>query len=98
MKDFVNRICAIANVIIIAGKDVANWAYALIGVLLAAGSAINEGFAIAAWIGVLYALVFGIIMGFGEKLMRGISWKNYGLRVAFCVGGGIVAALLALLF
>lgn len=79
-------------------KDLFNWIYAIVGAVLAIGSALNEGFAVAAWAGVLYALVFGIIIGFGEKLMRGISWKDYGLRVAFCTGGGIVAALAAMLF
>lgn len=79
-------------------KDFANWIYAIIGIILAVGSAINEGFAVAAWAGVMYAFVFAVILGFGEKLMRQISWKDYGLRIAFCTGGGIIATLLALLF
>jgi hypothetical protein len=98
MKDFVNWFCTIAKVIITAGKDVANWAYALIGVLLAIGSAFNEGAVFGAWAGVLYAIVFGIIMGFGEKLMRGIPWKDYGWRIIFCIFGAIIAALIIAFF
>lgn len=79
-------------------KDLANWIYALIGLLLAVGSAINESVVTGAWAGVLYALVFGIIIGFGEKLMRGIAWKDYGMRIVFCVAGGVVASLVTMLF
>lgn len=79
-------------------KNFVNWIYALIGVILAVGSALNEGVAVGAWAGVAYAVAFGIVIGFGEKLMCGVTWKDYGLRIAFCTGGGIAAALIALLF
>ena len=79
-------------------KVLANWIYALIGLLLAVGSAINEGVVLGAWAGVAYALAFGIIIGFGVKLMRGIAWKDSGMRIDFCVAGGVVASLVAMLF
>lgn len=74
-------------------KDLINWIYAIIGIVLAVGSALNEGIGTGAWAGVVYALAFGIIIGFGEKLMRQISWKTVGLRCAFCVAAAIVAAI-----
>lgn len=75
-------------------KDLMNWIFAIIGIILAVGSAFNEGIGTGAWAGVVYALAFGVIIGFGEKLMRGIAWKTLGFRCAFCVTGAIVAAII----
>lgn len=75
-------------------KDLMNWIFAIIGIVLAVGSALNEGIGTGAWAGVVYALAFGIVFGFGERLMREIAWKTIGFRCAFCVAGAIVAAII----
>lgn len=75
-------------------KDLMNWIFAIIGIVLAVGSALNEGIGTGAWAGVVYALAFGIVFGFGERLMSEITWKTIGFRCAFCVAGAIVAAII----
>lgn len=75
-------------------KDLMNWIFAIIGIVLAVGSALNEGIGTGAWAGVVYALAFGIVFGFGERLIREITWKTIGFRCAFCVAGAIIAAII----
>lgn len=79
-------------------KDFINWIFAVIGIILAVGSALNEGVGVGAWAGVAYAAAFGIIIGFGEKLLHQISWKDYGFRCVFCVAGAVVAAIVCTFF
>lgn len=52
----------------------------------------------SAWAGAAYAAVVGIFIGIGDLLFIRHDWKASGIDALCCLGGGIVAALIAMIF
>lgn len=72
--------------------------FAIIGVVLALGSAANGGSVGGAWVGVVYSAFVAVFVAIVDNQAFSKPWKEIGIDMAVIVGSSVLGALAYTIF